>query len=342
MLSPTVFTVDSAGSGATGSGTSGTLPYVISQADANTNAAGSEIEFDSSVFSPSSPQTITLGATVVLSETDGPEVIDGPGVEVVTVSGGGAVQVFDIDSGVTASISGLTIADGNAPSGGGIDNSDDGTLTISDCSITSNDATETGSVGGGGGIVNYGTLNISDTTLSENNASNSGGGVDNDGSATLTNCTVSGNSAGNSGGLGNYSTLTLTDCTISGNSGAEGGGISNELNGIATVTQSTLTNNAAVVGGGIFNLGELTMTGTAVANNAATSGGGGVISSAGTATLTECTVADNTAAPGAGGAASTTTGGRSCSPPVRSSATRLVAEEAEEGSSIPTRAPSQH
>ena len=62
---------------APGSGNTGDLPYVIDQANANTNTAGSEIEFDPSVFD--SPQTITLSSTLALSETDGPEVIDGPG-----------------------------------------------------------------------------------------------------------------------------------------------------------------------------------------------------------------------------------------------------------------------
>ena len=100
------------GSGTSGSGTSGTLPYVISQANANTNTDGSEIEFDPSVFTSSSPQTITLGATLALSETAGPEVIDGPGAGVVSISGGGAVGVFDVDSGVTATITGLTISGG--------------------------------------------------------------------------------------------------------------------------------------------------------------------------------------------------------------------------------------
>ncbi len=113
VLSPTIFTVDSTGNGTSGSGTSGTLPYVISQANANTNTDGSEIEFDSSVFNSSSPQTITLGATLVLSETAGPEVIDGPGAGLVTVSGGGTVQVFEVESGVTATLSGLTISGGS-------------------------------------------------------------------------------------------------------------------------------------------------------------------------------------------------------------------------------------
>ena len=50
VLSPTIFTVDSTGSGASGSGTSGTLPYVVSQASANPSTDCSEIKFDSSVF----------------------------------------------------------------------------------------------------------------------------------------------------------------------------------------------------------------------------------------------------------------------------------------------------
>ena len=82
---PTIYTVDSTGNGTTGTGHSGTLPYVVGQADANTNTAGSEIEFDPTVFA--SPQTIAPAGTLVLSEAAGPEVIDGPGASLVTVSG---------------------------------------------------------------------------------------------------------------------------------------------------------------------------------------------------------------------------------------------------------------
>ena len=92
---PTIYTVNSTGNGTTGTGDSGTLPYVIGQANANTNTAGSEIQFDPTVFA--SPQTITLASTLVLSETAGPEVIDGPGASLVTVSGGNAVEVFSVD-----------------------------------------------------------------------------------------------------------------------------------------------------------------------------------------------------------------------------------------------------
>ena len=74
--SPTIYTVNSTNGGVSGSGDSGTLPYVIGLANADSNTAGSEIQFDPTVFA--SPQTITLSSTLELSETAGPEVIDGP------------------------------------------------------------------------------------------------------------------------------------------------------------------------------------------------------------------------------------------------------------------------
>ena len=113
---PTIYTVNSTGNGTTGTGDSGTLPYVIGQANANTNAAGSVIEFDPTLFA--TPQTITLSTTLTLSETAGREVIDGPGASLVTISGNNAVQVFSVASGVTASFTGLTISGGTANKGG--------------------------------------------------------------------------------------------------------------------------------------------------------------------------------------------------------------------------------
>ncbi len=69
---PTVYTVDLTSTNGTGSGNAGDLVYALGLANANTNIAGSVIEFDPSVFNSSSPQTITLGGTRVLSETAGP------------------------------------------------------------------------------------------------------------------------------------------------------------------------------------------------------------------------------------------------------------------------------
>ena len=59
------YTVNSTSGGFSGSGTSGTLPYVIflANADANPSTNGNEIQFDPSVFATA--QTITLSETLV-------------------------------------------------------------------------------------------------------------------------------------------------------------------------------------------------------------------------------------------------------------------------------------
>src|SRR6516225_3436855 len=66
-------------------GSTGTLRWAVAQANANTNPAGSVINFDPVLFS--TPQTITLTSTLTLSDTAGPEVIVGPGASLGTVSG---------------------------------------------------------------------------------------------------------------------------------------------------------------------------------------------------------------------------------------------------------------
>ena len=111
---PTYYTVDLTTDIGANSGTdtntgdqSGDLLWAISQANANTNPDGSVINFDLAT-----PATIALSSTLELSESAGPEVIQGPGSGLVTISGNNAVGVFLVDSGVTACLSGLTISGG--------------------------------------------------------------------------------------------------------------------------------------------------------------------------------------------------------------------------------------
>ena len=138
--------------------------YVINQANANTNPLGSLIEFDPTVFSAAKPQTIELSSTLELKESDGPEMIDGPGTNVVTISGNNAVGVFDVAQGVTATLSGLTISGGmNNQAGGAIYN--DGTLTVTDSTLTNNT-----SGADGGAIADPGALTLTDCTIENNSA----------------------------------------------------------------------------------------------------------------------------------------------------------------------------
>lgn len=197
--SPTIYTVNSTGGGSSGSGDSGTLPYVIGQANTNTNTAGSEIQFDKTVFE--SPQTITLtSSTLVLSETAGPEVISGPGASRLTVSSSDLFLVVRVNSGVTATLAGLTIAHGGGQDGGGVYNA--GTLNVSHSAIDNNFSS------GGGGIFNVGMLTVSDSTISDNHTSapisTSGGGIENmGGDVRIVSCTIANNTSTYGGGIRN-------------------------------------------------------------------------------------------------------------------------------------------
>ena len=111
----------------------GSLRYEIGQA--NSTSGANTISFDPTVFPGG--QTITLaGSQLELSNTGRTQTITGPAGG-VTVSGGGLSRVFQVDSGVTASLSGLTITGGSAGNGAGL--SDYGTnLTMNGCVISGN------------------------------------------------------------------------------------------------------------------------------------------------------------------------------------------------------------
>ena len=190
-----------------------TLPGAISLAN---NLELTTITFDPAVFA--TPQTITLsGNSLELSNAGSTTSIIGP-LAGVTVSGGSQSGVFEVDQGVTASLSDLTITNGNDAFGAGAD-IDSGTVTLTDCTISGNSAQS-----GGGVCNNAGTVTLTDCTISGNSAG-SGGGVNNDaGMVTLTDCTVSGNSAtSGGGGIDNGpGTTTLIGTIVAGNSGQSG------------------------------------------------------------------------------------------------------------------------
>src|SRR5207253_2685122 len=92
----------------------------------------------------------------------------GPGASLLSVDGNAnAFQPFNIAAAVTVTIAGLTIANGGAVHGGGINNS--GTLTVQNSTLSGNTA---GGGGTGGGIyVNNGTATLQNTIVAGNGAS---------------------------------------------------------------------------------------------------------------------------------------------------------------------------
>ena len=230
-------------------GSVGSLRWAVEQANAGGGAE--TINFAPSLFN--TPQTITLTqGQLELSDPTGTETITGPAAG-LTISGGGQSRVFQVDKGVTASISGVTITAGNGNGGGGgLENY--GTTTLTNCTITGNAAAN------GGGLNNLGTATLNSCTISNNAAiggnyyGGDGGGLQTfGGTLTLTNCTVSGNHASKNGGglyLNNLTTggtTTLTNCTLSGNSAGSGGGVDNE-SGTATFGNTIVAENTATTG----------------------------------------------------------------------------------------------
>jgi CSLREA domain-containing protein len=212
----------------------------------------------------------TFGFPSLISVT-----INGAGSGTTIIDGGGVDRVFDINNfaavgaSVDVTLSGLTIRNGNAatsegynPSGAGIqfDGFNNGTfvpagtLTITDCKITSNTA-----AGQGGGILAiFGSLNMTGSEVSGNTATNgAGGGISYDGSA-----------------FGGSRTLSITTSKLSGNhanSGTfgSGGGIWAGGNANKSITKTAITtNHAGAHGGGVFNgSGSLTLNYNAIVGN---------------------------------------------------------------------------
>jgi hypothetical protein len=219
--------------------------------------------------------------------------VAGPGADGLTVNGNGTSRVFQIESGVTAVLDGLTVAGGQAVDGGGIYNA--GILTVSHSTLSGNQAL--GSAGGearGGGIFDApgAVLTVSDSAFLNNQAAGGDGGLGQSGGS------------GRGGGIYNLdATLTVSHSTFTGNQalggdggigadagGGTGGALANfGVSGLAfvTVSQSTLSANQAIggaggssgsnaLGGAIHNVGwtMLVLSDSTLSSNAATGGAG--------------------------------------------------------------------
>jgi hypothetical protein len=148
----------------------------------------------------------------------------GSGSSRTIIDGRAAGIVVTISSAAaTVTLSNVTIRNGYAVNGGGINNA--GTLTINSSTITGNSAHPIG-----GGIYNSGALKINNSTLSANHAgplslqSNRGlgGGISNHGTLTVSNSTLSGNYAGVGGGINIYGGTAALQNSIVANSPSGG------------------------------------------------------------------------------------------------------------------------
>ena len=212
-------------------------------------------------------------------------------------------RIFKVTGGKTLTLKNLTLKGGKGEvggnGGGGI--YAEGTLNMTDCTVTDNET----DYGNGGGIYAESDLTMTRCTVSNNTVSDSsglGGGIYIyvTGTHTMTNCTVTNNEAKYSHGGGIYAmgTLSMMNCTVTGNTAqssgsgsGSGGGIYIDGTASLTMTGGTVTGNEAQSngnGGGIYigGNGSFTMTSGTVNNNKTEHGDGGGIYIDGTASLT--------------------------------------------------------
>jgi hypothetical protein len=233
----------------------------------------------------------------------------------VIIDGNNQVEVFLVEESAATDvvrINGLTLTHGNASAGnyiaGGALQVLQGNVTLVGTIITANTAES------GGGIDNQATLTLSQCAITNNTATNGfGGGIENAAGASLTlqGSTITGNLDSNSqgGGLDNSGTVTITGGIFSGNQANVGAAIMNDSGGSTTASVGTLfsSNTGGLFGGAIHNDGSLSITQALFTGNSTTqpvgesAPCGGAICNYGTATVTESTFTANTTN-GSGGA----------------------------------------
>ncbi|MBI3649507.1 MAG: HYR domain-containing protein [Acidobacteria bacterium] len=261
---PALFTVSSLSDSGAGS-----LRQAI--LDANATAGADTIDFQDELFGTI---TLTSGQLPAITED---LTITGPGPQLLTISGNNASRVFEVASGISVTLSGLTISNGTVAVGVGLANH---SVSAVGGGLANNGV----SVVGGGLYNNGGTLMISTCTLSNNAASGGDGGglYSNGGAVSIVNSTLSNNSASLGGGVAvGGGTLTILNSTLSGNSASSSGGGIHINGGTANLSNTTLANNSASSsGGGIRNesAGTLNIKNSIVANSPS----GGNVSNGGT------------------------------------------------------------
>jgi CSLREA domain-containing protein len=263
-----------------------------------------------------------------VTDADDMLTIDGAGTAAeVIIDGDDLDRLFDIGNNGHLELIDVTVTDGTAGTGGGIEvDGNPSTLTLTRAVVSNNLATSSGgaiNMTSGSGPTALVAVSATNSTIADNDAA-TGGAINNTSSdaIALTDSFVTGNDATGSGGglnLTGSEGLTLTRTTISGNgAGSDGGGINNSSDADPeTITDSSLAGNtAARNGGGIYHTASggltppgLVLTGTTVSGNTATGGsGGGIYNTGSPISLTNSTFSGN-GAPSAGGGAIHHTGG---------------------------------
>ena len=214
----------------------GTLRQVIAGAYANSTITFAP-ELSGTTITLTSPLTLNTNLAIAAFGLSG-------GLQ---INGNNSVQLFNVLSGNTVVLDSLTLVNGNAASGGAINNA--GSLTLNQCTLTHNSANS------GAGIYNTGTLTVNQSTLSGNSAAY-GAAIDNESRLTVNQSTLSGNTSDGGGCIFNDggATLTLFNSIVAGNRTLPGADLYNVSGGVGTFAGTNLLQNLYDPGSGMSGI----------------------------------------------------------------------------------------
>jgi hypothetical protein len=200
------------------------LRGAVDLASVMTGFTTEEITFDPIVFAYQQTILLNLGQLVlnVPPGQNSQTITITPPLAGLTISAAPYSRILQVNSGITANISGITITGGVSDRGAGI-LVNGGTLNLTSSTLTGNRTMQVGTSTGksGGALANLGVANLVDCTVSGNSAAVDGGGLINYGTMTLTNCTVANNNApSGGGGLFSSGSTTLQNTIVANNTDA--------------------------------------------------------------------------------------------------------------------------
>lgn len=181
-------------------------------------------------------------------------------------------------------------------------------VTLNGGTVTNNNAAGDGTgstaVGNGGGIYSNSNVTINSGTISNNKAAQSGGGIDlNSLTLLMNNGTITNNTATSGGGANvTWGTFTLVNGNITSNNASQGGGV--YLNDATmNINGGFISGNVATSYGGginIYNSSKVTMNNGTINSNSSPNGGGTCVGTNSGFTLNNGLITENMGASGAG------------------------------------------
>ena len=188
----------------------------------------------------------------------------GAGARTTIIDGRGQ-RVFEVPSGTSSIVAGVTVTGGAATTGGGAFVASEGVLNVFNAIFEGNSAGARG-----GGIHNLGILSVQNSTVVGNRVNDGvGGGIASDAGADLRiiSATISGNSAtGSGGGIYSAGSTIIAGTTIAGNNAASGGAIFHDraTGGDASLWNTIVARSGAsgdACGGAVADPGSTNVTG---------------------------------------------------------------------------------